>query len=44
MSDVLLVTAGLLVGGAVLMTLFLPARASHVEQPELVLGTKTVAA
>jgi MFS transporter, DHA2 family, multidrug resistance protein len=31
MSDVLLVTAGLLVAGAVLMALFLPARATRVE-------------
>jgi hypothetical protein len=31
MSDVLLVTAGLLVVGAVLMALFLPARATRVE-------------
>jgi MFS transporter, DHA2 family, multidrug resistance protein len=33
MSDVLLATAGLLVAGAVLMALFLPARASHAEEP-----------
>ncbi len=32
MSDVLLATAGLLVAGAVLMALFLPARAPHAEQ------------
>ena len=33
MSDVLMVTAGLLVIGAALMALFLPARATTVEQP-----------
>jgi len=33
MSEVLMVTAGLLVVGAVLMALFLPARAPQVEQP-----------
>jgi hypothetical protein len=33
MSDVLVVTAGLLVAGAVLMALFLPARAPQAEQP-----------
>jgi hypothetical protein len=31
MSDVLLATAGLLVVGAVLMALFLPARTPHAE-------------
>ena len=31
MSDVLLATAGLLVAGAVLMALFLPARTPHAE-------------
>src|ERR1700730_1220953 len=33
MSDVLVVTAGLLLGGAVLMALFLPARAQVAQQP-----------
>jgi hypothetical protein len=32
MSDVLLATAGLLVAGAVLMALFLPARTPHAVQ------------
>ena len=35
MSDVLMVTAGLLVVGAILMALFLPARAPQHEQPPL---------
>jgi hypothetical protein len=39
MSDVLLVTSGLLVVGAVLMALFLPARATAQEEPAKVLAT-----
>jgi len=44
MSDVLVVTAGLLVAGAVLMTLFLPARAPQVEQPAASIGTEVATA
>ena len=44
MSDVLLVTAGLLVVGAVLMALFLPARAPQVEHPAASTGAEVATA
>jgi DHA2 family multidrug resistance protein-like MFS transporter len=44
MSDVLVVTAGLLVAGAMLMVLFLPARAPHVEQPAAPMGAEVARA
>jgi DHA2 family multidrug resistance protein-like MFS transporter len=40
MSDVLVVTAGLMVVGAALMALFLPARAPRVEQPNTSIGVE----
>jgi hypothetical protein len=39
MSEVLVATAGLLVVGAILMALFLPARATQQEEPAKVLAT-----
>jgi hypothetical protein len=33
MSEVMLVSAAMMIGGAILMALFLPARAPHAEEP-----------
>jgi hypothetical protein len=44
MSDVLVVTAGLLVVGAALMALFLPARAAQVDPGTAVRATEVATA